>query len=99
MQFPVLDFGLVLGPSIMSLFRGAATNRIDLARDISCMPQCVYMYMYLHRLLEDVRVDGSDAVDGVRAHDGEVGHVDPLLRLLLHDGHATHPVRVLGETL
>ena len=46
-----------------------------------------------HRLLEDIRVNGGDAIDGVRAHDGEVSHVDPLLRLLLHKRHPTNTVR------
>jgi len=42
-------------------------------------------------------VNLGDAVDGVRADDAEVGHVDRLLAALLHQGHAAHAVAVARE--
>jgi hypothetical protein len=57
------------------------------------------MQVDLHAVLEDLRVDGSDAVDGVRADDAEVSHVDSFLAVLLDQRHAAQPVHVTGELL
>ena len=43
-------------------------------------------------------MDLGDAVDGVRAHDAEVGHVDPLLAALLHQGHTAQALMVPWES-
>lgn len=50
-----------------------------------------------HGLLEDLGVDASHTVDGVRPGDAQVGHVDALHRALLHQRHAPQPVDVPGE--
>ena len=47
--------------------------------------------------LEDLRVDGRDAVGGVGPDDAEVRHVDLLLSALLHEGHATQAIVVPRE--
>ncbi len=47
--------------------------------------------------LQEVRVDLSDTVDGVRAHNAQVGHVDTLDAVLLNQRHASHLVVVAGE--
>lgn len=39
----------------------------------------------LHSRFEDVGVNLGHAVDGVGAHDAQVGHVDPLLSTLLNE--------------
>ena len=44
---------------------------------------------YVHGSLDNGRVYGGHSVDSVRADDGQVGHVESLLRELFHDGHAT----------
>ena len=44
--------------------------------------------------LDDLRVKLRDAVDSVTADDGEMSHVDTLLRRLLNEGHTTHTVLV-----
>ena len=43
---------------------------------------------HVHGSLEYVRVNGGHSVDSVRAHDGQVGHVQPLIGDLLYDRHA-----------
>lgn len=50
-----------------------------------------------HGLLEDLGVDASHTVDGVRPGDAQVGHVDALHRALLHKGHAPQPVYIPWE--
>lgn len=50
-----------------------------------------------HGLLEDLGVDASHAIDGVRPRDAQVGHVDALHRTLLHQGHAPQPVYIPRE--
>ena len=47
-----------------------------------------------HCLLQDVRVNGSHAIDSMRAHDGQVGHIQPLLVSFLHDGEGAKLVHV-----
>jgi len=44
-------------------------------------------------------VDARHPVDGVRAHDAQVRHVDLLLVALLDQGHAAHAVQVAGVEL
>lgn len=39
-------------------------------------------------------MDAGHSVDGVGAHDAQVGHVDLLLVALLHQGHAAQTVMV-----
>lgn len=53
--------------------------------------------IHLHAVLEDLRVDGSNAIDGMRADNAEVSHVDSLLAVLLDQRHAAQPVHVAGE--
>lgn len=48
-----------------------------------------------HLGLDDVGVDLSDSVDGVRSHDAQVRHVHPLAPLLLDQGHLPQLVHVL----
>lgn len=50
-----------------------------------------------HLSLDDLGVDFGHAVDGVGAHDAEMGHVDPLGVPLLDQGHPPQPVHVVGE--
>lgn len=49
-----------------------------------------------HLSLDDVGVYLSDAVDGVRAHDAQVRHVDPLAPVLFNQGHCPQLVHVFG---
>ena len=49
-------------------------------------------------LSEEVRVNGSHSIDSMGSHDGQVGHVHSLLRLLLYDGQHSHPVHVARVT-
>ena len=44
-------------------------------------------------------MDGGNTVDSVRAHDGQVGHVDPLHRLLLNDGQLPQIVHITRKLL
>lgn len=37
------------------------------------------------------------AIDGVGAHDAQVGHVDPLLPTLLNERHTTQTIVVAGK--
>lgn len=48
--------------------------------------------------LDNLGVDGRDAVDGVRSDDTEEGHVHPLIAVLLHDGHVAHSLQVAGPS-
>ena len=50
-----------------------------------------------HAGLDDVGVDLRHPVDGVGAHDAEVGHVHTLPPFLLDEGHPPQPVHVLRE--
>lgn len=50
-------------------------------------------------VLDDFRVDARHSVDGVRADDGEVGHVDAFVSVFLNEGHATHAVGISGPAL
>lgn len=49
-----------------------------------------------HLSLDDLGVDLSDSVDGVRAHDAQVRHVDPLAPVLFNQGHCPQLVHVFG---
>lgn len=42
-------------------------------------------------------MDGGHSIDCVRPDNGQVGHVEPLLRDLLHDGHPTDASCVFRE--
>lgn len=42
-------------------------------------------------------MDSGDSIDGVGAHDAEMGHIDLLLVALLDEGHAPQPVVVPRE--
>lgn len=57
----------------------------------------------LHRVFDDLRVDTGHSIDGVRANDAQVGHVDLLLFTLLDQGHAAQAVIIarveLGDAL
>lgn len=48
-----------------------------------------------HLSLDDVGVDLGDSVDGVRSHDAQVRHVDPLAPVLLDQGHLPQLVHVV----
>lgn len=37
------------------------------------------------------------AIDGVGAHDAQVGHVDPLLPTLLNERHTTQTILIAGK--
>lgn len=50
-----------------------------------------------HGLLEDLGVDASHAIDGVRPSDAQVGHVDTLHRALFHKRHTPQPVYIPWE--
>lgn len=50
-----------------------------------------------HLSLDDLGVDLGYAIDGVGAHDAEMGHVDPLGATLLDQGHPPQPLHVIGE--
>lgn len=50
-----------------------------------------------HAGLQDVRVDLSDTVDGVRSDHAQVSHVDPLGVVLLDQRHPPQTVRVARE--
>ena len=50
-----------------------------------------------HGVLDDVRVDPSNPVDGMRPHHAQVSHIDPLGVALLDQGHAAQAVGVAGE--
>jgi len=39
----------------------------------------------------------GDSIDSVRADNAQVGHVDPLLAVLLHQRHTSHPVHIARE--
>lgn len=39
-------------------------------------------------------MDGSHTIHSMRSNNGQVGHVDPLLRVLFHEGHPLHPIKV-----
>lgn len=57
---------------------------------------------HLHTVLENLGMNSSDTVDGMTADDRQVGHVDPLLAVLLDERHAPQPVeiaRILGADL
>ncbi len=49
------------------------------------------------RGLEQIGVDGSDAIDDMRADDAEEAHVYALLALLLHQRHASDARPVARE--
>lgn len=49
-----------------------------------------------HLSLDDVGVYLGDSVDGVRAHDAQVRHVDPLAPVLFDQGHGPQLVHVFG---
>lgn len=49
-----------------------------------------------HLSLDDVGVYLGDSVDGVRAHDAQVRHVDPLAPVLFNQGHCPQLVHVFG---
>lgn len=55
-------------------------------------------FMDIHGGCEDVRVNLGHAVNGVGAHDAQVGHVDPLLSAFLDQGHTTETVVVARVT-
>ncbi len=42
-------------------------------------------------------MEASDAIDGVRADDGQVRHVDRLLAIVVNEGHAVATLNVAGE--
>lgn len=48
-----------------------------------------------HFSLDDVGVDLSDSVDGVRSHDAQVRHVHPLASLLFDQRHLPQLVHVV----
>ena len=50
-----------------------------------------------HTLLDDLRVNLSDSVDGVRSDHAQVSHVDPLRVALLNQRHPPQALRVAGE--
>ena len=64
---------------------------------IDCSPPPCVRPPPSHAGLDDVGVDLRHPVDGVGAHDAEVGHVHPLPPFLLDEGHPPQPVHVLRE--
>lgn len=50
-----------------------------------------------HAVLQDVGVDLSDTIDGVRSDHAQVSHVDPLGVALLDQRHSPQTVRVTRE--
>lgn len=51
----------------------------------------------VHSSFEDVRVNLGHAVDSMRSHDTQMGHVDPLLSTLLDEGHTAQTVTITRE--
>lgn len=50
-----------------------------------------------HLGLDDVGVNLSHSVDGVRAHDAQMSHVDPLTPVLLDQRHFPQLFKVFGK--
>lgn len=48
----------------------------------------------LHSVFNDFRVDAGHAIDSMRAHNAQVGHVDLLNISLLNQGHPAHTINV-----
>lgn len=54
------------------------------------------MFRDVHCSFEDVRVDLSHAVDGMGAHNAQMGHVNPLLSAFFNEGHAAKAIHIAG---
>lgn len=52
--------------------------------------------MASHLSLDDVGVYLSNSVDGVRPHNAQVRHVDPLAPIFFNQGHCPQLVHVFG---
>ena len=62
-----------------------------------CYPDCLRKTQPLNDSrvsFDDVGVDGSDAIDSVWADNGQEGHVDALLAMLLHQRHAANAINI-----